>query len=218
MRRNGRRHADRNALRAVGQQVRKRRGQHERFLCNAVVAWPEIDGVFVDAVEEEPRDLRQARLGIAIGRGVIAVDIAEIALPVDQRIARGKVLRQPHQRIVDRLVAMRMEIAHHVADDLRRLLKRRAGIEAQQPHAVEDAPVHGFEPVARVGQRAMHDGGQRISEIALFQRLAQRNFLDAARFGGNHFLIHGLRALPLLRRLNKGGERGDEAGADLRHG
>ncbi len=172
---------------------------------HAVIARPEIDGVFVDAVEQQPRDLGQARFGVAVGGGVIAVDIAEIALAVDQRIARGKILRQPHQRVVDRLVAMRMEIAHHVADDLRRLLESRAGIEPQQPHAVEDAPVHGLEPVARVGQRAVHDGRQRIGEIALLERLAQRDFLDAAGFRGNHFLVHGPDALSLLLRLNKGG-------------
>ena len=44
----------------------------------------------------------QPRLGVAHGRGVIAVDVAEIALPVDQRIAHGEILRQTHQRVVDR--------------------------------------------------------------------------------------------------------------------
>ena len=50
--------------------------------------------------------------------GVIAVDVAEIALPVDQRIALGEILGEAHQRVVDRLVAVRMELADHVADDL----------------------------------------------------------------------------------------------------
>ena len=198
VRRNRRRHADRDALRAVGQQIGERRRQDHRLLRNAVVVRPEIDGVFVDAVEQKPRDFGQARFGVAIGRGVIAVDIAEIALAVDQRIARGKILREPHQRVIDRLIAVRMEIAHHVADDLCRFLECRAGIEAQQPHAVENAPVHRLEPVARIRQRAMHDGGERVSEIALLERLAQRDFLDPARIGGNHFLVHGGQALARL--------------------
>ena len=139
----------------------------------------------------KPRGLGQPRLGIAVGRGIIAVDIAEIALAVDQRVARGKILGEAHQRVVDRLVAVRMEIAHHVADDLCRFLERRAGIEAQQPHAVEDAPVHRLEPVARVRQRAMHDGRKRIGEIALLERLAQRDLLHVAGIGGNQFCIHG---------------------------
>ena len=59
-------------------------------------------------------------LGVALGRGRIAVDRAEIALPVDQRQAHGKFLRHAHQRVVDRLVAVRMVLTHRVADDARR--------------------------------------------------------------------------------------------------
>jgi hypothetical protein len=104
-------------------------------------------------------------------------------LAVDQRITRGEILGEPHQCIIDRLIAVRMEIAHHVADDLCRLLERGSGIKAQQPHAVENAPMDRLQTVARVGQRAMHDGGERVSEIALLERFAQRDLLHAIRFG-----------------------------------
>ena len=185
------RHADRDALRAVGQQVRERARQHHRLVLRAVIGRPEIDRVLVDAVEQQARDLGQARLGVAHGGRVIAVDIAEIALPVDQRIALSEILREPHQRVVDRLVAVRMELADHVADDARAFLERRAGIEPQLLHPVEEAAVHRLEPVARVGQRAVHDGGERIGEIALLERLAQRDILDVARRRGNQLLAHG---------------------------
>ena len=72
-----------------------------------------------------------------------------------------------------------------------RLLERRAGIEPQQAHGVQQAPVHRLQPVARVRQRAVHDGRQRIGEIALFQRLAQRDVLDVGRFGRNQPFTHG---------------------------
>ena len=204
MRRDRGRHADRDALRSVGEQIREGGRQNHRLLRNAVVVRPEIDGIFVDAVEQKPRDFRKPRFGIAVGCGIIAVDIAEIALAVDQRIARGKILRQPNQCIVNRLVAVRMEIAHHVADDFRRLLEGRAWIEPQEPHAVENAAVHRFEPIARVGQRPVHDGRQRIGEVALLERLAQRDFGNPARFRGNHFLVHGEEALARLTGRNKG--------------
>ena len=190
VRRDRGRHADRDALRAVRQQVGERRRQHHRLFRLAVIVRPEVDRVLVDPFEQKARDLGHARFGVAIGGRVIAVDIAEIALPVDQRIARGEVLREPHQRVVDRLVAMRMEIAHHVADDLGGLLERRAGIEPQQLHPVQDAAVHRLQPVARIGQRPVHDGGERIGEIALLQRLAQRDFLHLAPVGGNQLFAH----------------------------
>ena len=135
VRRDRGRHADRDALRAVGEQVREGGREHDRLLVLAVVVLAEIDRVLVDAVEEEPRDLGQARLGVAVGGGVVAVDIAEIPLPVDERIALREILRQAHERVVDRLIAMRMVLADDVADDAGAFLEGRARVEPQQPHA-----------------------------------------------------------------------------------
>ena len=112
-----------------------------------------------------------AALGVAHGRRVIAVDVAEVALAVDQRVAHGEVLREPHQRVVDRLVAVRVEVAHHLADDLGALLVAAGRIEPQFAHGIEDAPVYRLQAVAHVGQRAVHDRRQRVREVALFQRI-----------------------------------------------
>jgi hypothetical protein len=165
-------------------------GQHDRLFRQAVIVRTEVDRLLVDAFEQKARDLGHARFGIAVRGGVIAVDVAEIALPVDQRIARGKILREAHERVINRLIAVRMKITHHVADDLGGFLERRAGIESQQPHTVQDAPVNRLQPVARIRQRAVHDGGQRIGEIALFQRFAQRDFLNVAPLGRNQLFTH----------------------------
>ncbi len=191
VRRDRRRHADRDALRAVGEQIGERARQHHRLVLAAVVGRAEIDRVLVDAVDQQPRHLGEPRLGVAHRGRIIAVDVAEVALPVDQRIALREILRKPHQRVVDRYVAVRMEFADHVADHARRFLEGLARVEPQLPHGVEQPPVHRLEPVARVRQRAVHDGGKRVGEIALFQRVAQRDFLDVGRFGRNQPFAHG---------------------------
>ena len=49
----------------------------------------------------------------------------------------------------------------------------------------------GLKPVPRIRERTMHDGGERISEVALLERLAQRDFLNVLWFGGNQCLAHG---------------------------
>ena len=185
-------HADRNALRAVGEQVRKTAGHDDRLFRLAIIVRAKLDAVLIDAVEQELRDLGHARFGVAVGGGIIAVDIAEIALAVDQRVARGEILRQAHHGVIDRLVAMRMERAHHVADDLCGFLEGRGGVEPQQVHAVEDAPVHRLQPVAGVRQGAVHDGRERIGEIALFQRIAQHHLVDFGRlFRRRYSFSHG---------------------------
>jgi hypothetical protein len=105
----------------------------------------------VDAVQQQARHLGHPRFGVAHRGRVIAVDVAEIALAVDQRIALREILREPDQRVIDRLIAVRMVFADDVADHARRLLERLAGIEPQLPHGEQQPPVHRFEPIARVG-------------------------------------------------------------------
>ena len=132
----------------------------------------------------------QARFRVALGGRVIAVDVAEVALAVDQRVAHGEVLRQARQRVVDRLVAVRVEVAHHLADDLGALQVAARRIQPQLAHGVEDAPVHGLQAVAHVGQRAVHDGGQRIGQVALFQRRLEFHAFDGAGARENRFFAH----------------------------
>jgi hypothetical protein len=71
----------------------------------AIVIGTEVDRILVDAVQQAGGDFGHARFGVALGRGIIAVDIAEIALPVDQRVADGEILGETRQRIIDRLIA-----------------------------------------------------------------------------------------------------------------
>ena len=63
---------------------------------------------------------------IACG-GIIAVDIAEIALPIHQRIALRETLGETNERIVDRLIAMRMIFTDDIADDASAFLKPPVG-------------------------------------------------------------------------------------------
>ena len=180
---------------AVGKQVREGARQDDRLLVLFIVGGAEIDRILGDAGKQLGRHIGHARFGVAHGGGVIAVDIAEIALPVDQGVAHREILRQPHQRVIDRLVAMRMELAHHLADDAGAFGKALVGVEPQQPHGVHDAAMHRLQPVADVRQRAVHDGRQRIGEIALFQRRLQIdrfNVIAAAIFRRQNPFSHGL--------------------------
>ena len=140
----------------------------------AVVGGAEIDRIVVDAGQQRLRHFGQPRFGVSHRRGVIAVDVAEIALAFHQRIAHREILRQPHQRVVDRGIAVRMVLADHVAHHARAFLEARGGIEPQLVHGVDQPPVHRLQPVAHVRQRARHDGGERVGEVPLAQRLRQR--------------------------------------------
>ena len=83
VRRDVRRHADRDPARAIGEQVREQARHDLGLFILAIVRRLEIDRALVEALHQVDRDARQPRLGIAVRRGVIAVDVAEIALTVD---------------------------------------------------------------------------------------------------------------------------------------
>ena len=74
---------------------------------------------------------------------------------------------------------MGVVFADHIANHAGAFLEARDRVELEQAHGIKDAPVHWFQPIAHIGQGAVHDGRQRIGEIALFKRLANGDLLVA---------------------------------------
>ena len=175
------RHADRDTLRAIDQQVRKAGRQDLGLALGLVVIRLELDGVLVEIVEQGLGDPREARLGVPVGGRRIAVHRAEIALAVDQRQAHREVLRQPHHRVVDREIAVRMVFAHHVADDAGGFAVAAVPQIAVCLHRIEDAAMHRLQPVADVGERPRHDHAHRVIEVGAAHLLFDRDGRDLGR-------------------------------------
>ena len=169
------RHADGNAAGAVDQEVREPRRQDHRLFFVAVVVGLEVDGVLVDVRKQRHRRVVETALGVPHRRRRIAVDRAVIALPVDQRQAHREILRHAHQRVVDRLVAVRVILTHHVADHAGRFdvfLVRRMAVLV---HRKQDAPMHRLETVTRVRERPRHDHAHGVIEVAALHLLRDGN-------------------------------------------
>ena len=159
------RHADRDSRRAVDEQVRKRRRQDRRLFGGLVVVGGEVDGLLVEVRHQVVGERLQPRLGVAHRRRRIAVDRAEVPLAVDQGISHVELLRHSHERVVDRRVAVRVEIAHHLADDLGALAVAARRGQPHRLHPVEDAAVRRLEAVARVGQRSSDDYAHGVIHV-----------------------------------------------------
>ena len=181
------READGDAARAVEQHERQPRRQQARLLGRAVVVRDEVDRALVDLVEQQARDRREARLGVAHRRRAVAVARAEVALAVDQRIAQREVLRHADERVVRRLVAVRMKAAEDVADDARALDRLRPGAggehQAHARHRVEDAALHRLLAVGDVGERAPLDDRERVLEIGALGVFGERDDAVGGRRG-----------------------------------
>ena len=169
------RHADGDAAAAIDEEVRKAGRQDLRLLLGVVVIGLELDRVLVEIVEQGVGDAGEPRLGVPVGRRRVAVHRAEIALAVDQRQAHREILRHPHHRVVDRQLAVRVVFADHVADDARRFAVAAVPLVAVDLHRIEDAAVHGLQPVADIGQRARHDHAHRVIEVGAPHLLFDRD-------------------------------------------
>ncbi len=180
VRRDVRGHADRDAAGAVHQQVREPAGQHDRLLLVPVEVRDEVDRLGLDVAEHLHGHGGQPRLGVPVGGGRIAVDGAEVAVPVDERVAQRPVLGHADQGVVHGLVAVRVVLLQHVADHGRRLAVRAVGAVPGLEHRPEDPLVDRLQAVADVGERAADDDRHRVVEVRALDLVLELDGLDAA--------------------------------------
>ena len=160
-------HAHRDPRRAVDDEIREPAGEHGGLAQPVVEVGDEVDGFLVDVRQHRHGDARQAGFRVAVRRRGIAVDRAEVPLPIHERVAQRERLDHAHEGVVQGHVAVRVILAQHVAHHRRAFLVGPAGHETELVHGVEDAAVNGLETVAHVRQRALHDHAHRIVEEGL---------------------------------------------------
>ncbi len=179
MRRNVGGHADGDAGRTVDEQVGEPARQDARLLEPVVEVGREVDGVLVDVREQLDRHLGEPRLGVAIGSGAVPVDRAEVALPIDERIAQREVLHHAHERVVHAAVAVRVVLAEHVTHHRRGLLVRATRQQTELVHRVQHAAMHGLEAIAHVRQGTGDDDAHRVVDERLLDLLVDETRQDA---------------------------------------
>ena len=147
-----------NALGTVSEDEGELRRQGDGFLVAAVVAGSPGSrlGVEKDLVGE----LREARLDVSgRGGGVSGEDIAPVPLGVDDEF----LLPHVDEGVADGLVAVGV-ILHRVANDVGHLVEASVVLLLQR---VEDAALHGLEPVVDVRDGALEDDIARIIQKPL---------------------------------------------------
>ena len=104
-------HAHGDARRAVDQQVGELAGQHGGLIASAVVVGLEVHRLHAQVGEHLHRGRGHAGFGVPHRRGRVAIDRAEVALPMDERIAQVPLLGQADQGGIDDLLAVRVIVA-----------------------------------------------------------------------------------------------------------
>ena len=181
---NVRAHPDGDPGAAIDEEVGDARRENGRLLQPVVEVVLPVDGVPVDLGEDLHRRRREARLGVAVRGGRIAIDRAEVPLAIHQRVAEREVLDHPDERAVDGRVAVRVVLAEHLADHGRALLVALSVLEAESVHCHEDSAVDGLEAVADIGQRASHYHAHRVVDERLAHLLLYQARHDAVAESG----------------------------------
>ena len=174
------RHADRDARRAVDEQVWDPRRQHGGLYFRVVVVRNHVNGLFLDVGHQLAGDRGELRFRVPHRRRWVPVHAAEVALAFDQRVAQREGLRHAHQCVIYRGIAVRVVQLHHISDERRRLLGSAAARRARTVHGVEDSPLHRLEPVTHVGQRPADDDGHRVLHVGGLHLLLEAATDDGA--------------------------------------
>ena len=176
-------HADGDSVGAVDQKIGNARGKNVGLDLAAVVVIVKVDGLFVEIFQKRCGNLRELGLGVTIGGRRISVDRTEVALTENQRIAHAPGLRQAHERVIHSKVAVRMILAHDLADDAGALARGPVRLQPHLLHRKKYAAVHGFQAVADVGKGAADDHRHGIVEIGPLHLLFNVDGLNVQRTG-----------------------------------
>ena len=191
VRRNVGGHAHRDPGAAIDQQIGQPRRQQQRFLFAAVIVGAEVHRFLVDIGQQFMGDFRQADFGVTHGGRIVAVDRTEVALPVNQHVAQGEILRHPHNGVVDRRIPVRVIFTDHIPDDTGRFFVCPVPVIVQLVHGEQDTPMHGLEPVTNVREGSPHDDAHGVVQVAAPHFVFQRN--GQGLFGER---IHGVSEKP----------------------
>ena len=116
----------------------------------AIVVGAEINRFLIYIGQQLVRNLGQANFRVSHGGSAVTINRAEIALPVDHRVANGKILRHAHQRVIDGLIAVRVIFTDYVTHDTRRLLVRTVPVVVELMHGKQHTTMNRFQAVANI--------------------------------------------------------------------
>ena len=138
-------HAHGDALGTVHQEIGNFYRQHCGLFLGLVKVRHEVHHILVQIRKKcLLGDLLKPCLRITHGGGAVPLNIAEVAVAVDERHPLFEILAHDHQGVVDGTVPVRMIFTHGITDDTGALAVRLVIPYAQLMHVVESSALHWF--------------------------------------------------------------------------
>jgi len=169
MRRNIRRHPNRNPAGTVDQKIRKFRRQNNRLHPRLIIVRNKIHRLQLQVLEHIYRRLRQTGLRITHRRRRVGINTPEVPLRVHQQNPHIPVLTHPNQRPVRRLIPMRVIIAARIAHNLGAFAVLRTRTQVQIIHRYQNTPLRRLQTVTHIRQSTGNNHAHRIIQIRRLQ-------------------------------------------------
>ncbi|KUG14557.1 hypothetical protein ASZ90_015802 [hydrocarbon metagenome] len=177
------RHTDRDAIRAVHEQVRDLCREHDRFFERLVVVGDKSNGLLLDILEHGLGIGREPDLGVPARGCRVPINGPEVPLALDEHVPVRERLGHLDDRVVDGGIAMGMELPHHLPDHPRALLGRLVARVPHLPHRVQGTTVDRFQPVSGIRDGTADDDAHRVIDIGGLHLLL---YADRLHAGGDH--------------------------------
>ena len=126
-------------------------------------------------------DLGHSCLCITVSSRRVAVYRTEVTLTVHQHIPHGEILRQTHQRIIDRSVTVGVIATQHSTDGIGALMVCLIGCQPLFEHGIENTAVYRFQTVTHVRQCTGNNDRHCILQEGVLH--------FSANFDGGNFLF-----------------------------
>ncbi len=91
-----------------------------------------------------------------------------VSLAVNQRVAKGKILRHAHHRVINCNVAVRMIFSENVSDYRRRFSEFCRMPQTEFVHGIQNPPMDRFQTVPDIRKRARHYNRHRVVKVGFF--------------------------------------------------
>ena len=117
-----------------------------------------------------------------------------------RQMTHGEILREPHHRVINGGVAMRVIVTHDLTNDVGALFRGFIDGIARIIHRVDDAALNRLHAVSRIGDRAVFDDVFGIDAKTIAHQVIQSGRLDGF---GDDFLFYFLACHYLLTSLTK---------------
>ena len=159
-------HTHSNTTCAIHKQQRYLGWQYGWLLNCIIEVGSPINSLLIDVGHHLVGNLLHTGLCVTHSRSRVTVHRTEVTLTLYKRITHSPILSHTNHSLVNRAIAVRVELTEHVSHNTGRLTSRLVGIEIQlSTHIIQNTTMYRLQTITHIRQRTRYDNRHRVIDI-----------------------------------------------------